>query len=221
MNALSSDNPLAQELIRAIGLSEAVHRFPISAHHIPGAANLLADAGSRAWTEPHRSVWTDHALSWAQTQVPPHLCKIHSTFSTIYRPQHSALATSSRAKYASTWRQWNAWCNRHGYSPWLDSSRQHHSLQVMLFSIECWRPRPPAPSNSAATVLSKIGHISWYYRRHRGFPVGLHAGHKLALQGLPRPPQRKRPTTVRILWQLSSKCDFSNTHDRVLWGLRS
>ncbi|POM60524.1 hypothetical protein PHPALM_30622 [Phytophthora palmivora] len=46
-NNLASNNTFAQELNRCIGLAEAAYRFRVSAEHLPGAVNTIADAGSR------------------------------------------------------------------------------------------------------------------------------------------------------------------------------
>lgn len=83
-----SDNRLAQELIRVLGLCEATSRFRISTHHLPGAINLAADAASRAWSEPYRYRWTNYSRDWIQTPVPPDARYLYKTFSQIYRPTH-------------------------------------------------------------------------------------------------------------------------------------
>lgn len=83
-----SDNRLAQELIRVLGLCEATSRFRISTHHLPGAINLAADAASRAWSEPYRYRWTIYSRDWIQTPVPPDARYLYKTFSQIYRPTH-------------------------------------------------------------------------------------------------------------------------------------
>lgn len=70
-------------------------------------------------------------------------------------------------------------------------------------------------------VLSKISHISWRYLRNRGYPVGLHDGHNLALRGmhhLSRAPARKEPITTDLLRTIRSLCNLASAHNRVLWG---
>ncbi|EGZ23018.1 hypothetical protein PHYSODRAFT_324285 [Phytophthora sojae] len=99
--------------------------------------------------------------------------------------------------------------------------RQQDSAQLIRFAVFCWRPAPPARGNSASTILSKIGHLSWIHRRFCGFPVGLHEGHQLAMRGMSRlspPPQRKDPFTVDLLRCMRSQLKFDSTHDRVLRG---
>ncbi|KAF1326722.1 hypothetical protein FI667_g8221, partial [Globisporangium splendens] len=58
-NKLPSGNPIAQELLIAIGLAEAIYDFRVSLSHMPGNTNAMADVGSRSWTEPNKSTWTD------------------------------------------------------------------------------------------------------------------------------------------------------------------
>ncbi|EGZ30159.1 hypothetical protein PHYSODRAFT_476324 [Phytophthora sojae] len=64
-NRLSSSNPLAQVLNRAIGLAEAIFGFRISCGHLPGAINTMADAGSRAWTSPFSDTWSNLSSAWS------------------------------------------------------------------------------------------------------------------------------------------------------------
>jgi hypothetical protein len=121
----------------------------------------------------------------------------------------------------ATWRQWYAWCGSQGLSPWLAGNRFRDSTQLIRFAVFCWRPPPPVRGNSASTILSKIGHISWFHQRFCGFFVGLHEDHLLAMRGMSRlspPPQRKEPFTVALLRSMRNQCDFNSAHDRVLWG---
>ncbi|KAF1313867.1 hypothetical protein FI667_g16910, partial [Globisporangium splendens] len=45
-------NPFAQLLLRLLALLEVKHQFYVTASHIPGAGNVMADGGSRAWESP-------------------------------------------------------------------------------------------------------------------------------------------------------------------------
>ncbi|EGZ18254.1 hypothetical protein PHYSODRAFT_409988, partial [Phytophthora sojae] len=69
-NRLASNNPLAQDLNRAIGLAEAVFGFRILCGHLPGSSNTMTDAGSRAWTPPYDKLWTNLSSAWQQIPVP-------------------------------------------------------------------------------------------------------------------------------------------------------
>ncbi|ETM30559.1 hypothetical protein L914_21764, partial [Phytophthora nicotianae] len=132
-----------------------------------------------------------------------------------------ALAESSHHKYAATSKQWCRWCTSAGTSPWLTGDRKADSTQLIAFAISCWHRAGGSQGNSASTILSKLGHINWYHRRIFGYSVGLHAGHRLAMQGMSRlspTPRRKRPVSAILLRRLRSNCDFKSENDRVLWG---
>ncbi|KAJ8575551.1 hypothetical protein ON010_g3664 [Phytophthora cinnamomi] len=60
-----------------------------SAGQVPGACNTLADAGSRAWTAPHNTIWPNFTSSWTQDQIPSQLRHIYRTFSMTCKPNHS------------------------------------------------------------------------------------------------------------------------------------
>lgn len=87
-NRLHSDNLFAQELLRAIGLCESAQRFRVSAGHLPGKCNTLADAGSRQHTDRLARLWTNATGSWTQTPVPPRFRKIYQSFSANFNPEH-------------------------------------------------------------------------------------------------------------------------------------
>ncbi|OWZ09218.1 hypothetical protein PHMEG_00018115 [Phytophthora megakarya] len=191
-----SDNTLAQELIRALGLSEATSRFRISTRHLPGAINIAAS----------------HSSS------PGHLTSVQDLLAKL---QAHALAGSSNKKYATTWKQWCHWCSSTGASPWLKGDRSIDSNQLIALALYYWQRPDGTRCNTASTILSKLGHISWYHRRVRGYAVGLHEGHKLAMQGMSRlspTPKRKRPVSVIPLHRLRSNCGFRLAHNRVLGG---
>lgn len=129
--------------------------------------------------------------------------------------QHPLLVSGD--DLAGTWEQWVTWCSSRDDPQRLPARQSDHSEQLALFAVYCWR----GSSVSRFTVLSKISHISWRHLLDRGYPVGLHEGHQLALRGLhrlPREPVRKDPITIRFLRAVRSLCDFSSAHDRVLWA---
>jgi hypothetical protein len=88
INRLASKNVFGQEINRAIGLAEAVYNVRLSAHHLPGVCNRMADAGSRAWSEPYSSLWTHLSADWRQVPVPERWRKIYSQFSATCSPSH-------------------------------------------------------------------------------------------------------------------------------------
>ncbi|EGZ21530.1 hypothetical protein PHYSODRAFT_329463 [Phytophthora sojae] len=66
------DNPYAQMLLRLIALLEVRHGFCLSAEHIPGSENVMADAGSRSWeSRAKAAAFTKLCVGWSQVTVPP------------------------------------------------------------------------------------------------------------------------------------------------------
>jgi hypothetical protein len=95
-NRLHSDNPFAQELLRAIGLCEVTQRFRVSAGHLPGKCNVLADAGSRQNTDRLARIWTNTTGAWTQTTVPARFRKIYRSFSASFNPEHWPTRATAR-----------------------------------------------------------------------------------------------------------------------------
>ncbi|ETN03639.1 hypothetical protein PPTG_23763 [Phytophthora nicotianae INRA-310] len=85
---LQSRSGFGQEINRAIGLAEAVFRIRLSAHHLPGSINRMADAGSRSWSSPYSHLWSILSSGWTQVQVPAHWRKIYKEFSANCNPVH-------------------------------------------------------------------------------------------------------------------------------------
>ncbi|OWZ16329.1 hypothetical protein PHMEG_0009895 [Phytophthora megakarya] len=58
---------------RLLSLIELHYRIKLSAEHIPGRLNTMADAGSRAWSERNTlwDLWTNVSFSWKQVAVTP------------------------------------------------------------------------------------------------------------------------------------------------------
>ncbi|OWY91400.1 hypothetical protein PHMEG_00040035 [Phytophthora megakarya] len=87
-NKLHSKNSFSQEINRYIGLAEAYFNLRVSVDHIPGARNSMADAASRAWTEPHKSRWSNFSSCWNQVPIPPNCRKLYTNFSSSFKPNH-------------------------------------------------------------------------------------------------------------------------------------
>ncbi|ETP21217.1 hypothetical protein F441_05196 [Phytophthora nicotianae CJ01A1] len=87
-NSLSSREPLAQEQNRVLGALEARLGLRVSAEHLPGASNYLADLGSQGWSGT--------GLTRRPQDLLQHLVVL----------QQSSLAESSLRQYAITWKQW-------------------------------------------------------------------------------------------------------------------
>ncbi|KAG3115213.1 hypothetical protein PI125_g5737 [Phytophthora idaei] len=87
-NSLGSSNRFAQQLNRCIDFVEARCRFRISAAHLPGIYNVLADAGSRQNDISYRKVFTNGVSGWTQVPVSSSLRYIYKDFSAIFKPRH-------------------------------------------------------------------------------------------------------------------------------------
>lgn len=83
-NSLGSYHRFSKELNRSIGLIEAVYGIRISAEHIPGVANVLADAGSRPRNRALNKLFDDFCSDWVRVQVPAQLRHLYKNFSTLF-----------------------------------------------------------------------------------------------------------------------------------------
>ena len=73
-NKLASPNAYGQQLLRQMGLVMARHRLHLSANHISGGCNHMADAGSRSSSCPKSAqIWSSFINSWSRRQVPGYL----------------------------------------------------------------------------------------------------------------------------------------------------
>lgn len=66
----ASRQPRAQLYNRLLSLAEFNYSLVCTAAHVPGVENIMADAGSRAWTasDPLYTTWTNLSCGW--TQIP-------------------------------------------------------------------------------------------------------------------------------------------------------
>jgi hypothetical protein len=87
-NMLSAQHPQAQELNRCIGFLEAALQLHVSAAHLPGALNVVADAGSRLNDPRSRALFTNVVRDWSQVPVPPRFRAICNDFSSSFKPHH-------------------------------------------------------------------------------------------------------------------------------------
>lgn len=133
-NRLASANPMAQELIRAIGLAEAMFGLRMSARHLPGRMNTMADVGSRAWGEPYQSQWSNLSAAWHQVPVPTNIRKIYSAFSMNFKPSQwpSARDPSTRPAGASGVSGATRGVTRRGYPTTSGPSRTNSSGLLFL-----------------------------------------------------------------------------------------
>ncbi|EGZ07334.1 hypothetical protein PHYSODRAFT_528437 [Phytophthora sojae] len=146
----------------------------------------MADAASRAWTDPYKTVWTNFSVSWEQTAVPPIFRKLYTNFSKDFNPAHWP-----RHQTLNTQLLGHSGC---------DGPRKCDCLNgYPLFAIYCWKFgwNSSERGNSTSTVPSKLCHISWYHKRFVRYKVGLSPGHQLAVVGMRRedpPTNPKAPS---------------------------
>ncbi|KAG6945956.1 hypothetical protein JG688_00016337 [Phytophthora aleatoria] len=70
-NKRSSRNNTAQLLLRLLSLMENHFNFFTAAAHIPGASNIMADAGLRVWQSTDKAAeFANLSFGWTQVQVP-------------------------------------------------------------------------------------------------------------------------------------------------------
>lgn len=86
-NTLNSPNQLGQRLCRKLGLSIARCGIHVSAQHLPGEQNTMADAGSRIWESPvHFAKWSTLSKGWSRCQVEATLRKAYITSNDVATP---------------------------------------------------------------------------------------------------------------------------------------
>ncbi|ETL50651.1 hypothetical protein F441_00146 [Phytophthora nicotianae CJ01A1] len=77
-NNLNSREPLSQELNRVLGSIEAQWALHVSAEHLPGAVNTMADLGSRAWDGHRLTKWKLLTKTWTQIPISNAIRKSYS-----------------------------------------------------------------------------------------------------------------------------------------------
>lgn len=86
--SLASSNPYVQELTRCLGLHAIASKLHVSAVHIAGTANTMADAGSRPHSPHLQALWATMSADWTEDRVSPCLRHVYRTFSSNFAPQH-------------------------------------------------------------------------------------------------------------------------------------
>ncbi|CAK4345630.1 unnamed protein product, partial [Aphanomyces euteiches] len=213
-DSLSSTNTYTRELNRCLARHLALNRLHVSATHIPGHLNVLADAGSRL-SSPHHTALdgvnqrmvVNSGASHPALPVPP-----------ASALQLAVLAPSSKQRYITIWNEWRRYATSKNFHPILDARCEIHSARLLQFAKHLWHP---ATSNSISTIRGKLSIVSWFHQCHSNYAVGLTRSHSIEFAGLAR--QRhdnlaKAPASIAILRPLRSSLDLSITHDRVLWA---
>ncbi|OWZ20800.1 hypothetical protein PHMEG_0004737 [Phytophthora megakarya] len=118
-NTLAAVNaqPVFSTRITAIALEEARYHFYMSATHISGVENVMADAGSRIWGSKTKArEFTNLRDDWVQVTIPPNSRKLSQAWALL---RAGALSGSSRIAYSRAWKQWVSLCQFMQYLPWL------------------------------------------------------------------------------------------------------
>lgn len=78
-------------ILRVVSLLEAILGIRISARHIPGELNAVADAGSRVWSAPSfAATFANACSSWSQVQIEDTWMRPLTLWRTISEQNHSA-----------------------------------------------------------------------------------------------------------------------------------
>ncbi|EGZ22136.1 hypothetical protein PHYSODRAFT_490299 [Phytophthora sojae] len=185
-NKLASSNPFSQELNRVLGAVEAQHGIRVSADHLAGARNTLADLGSRAWVGSSLDQFSNLVAMWQERE---------DLRSTLFALQLRSLADSSQRTYRSSWQQWCQYRRSRQLPIWLPrNDPDEQSLQLALFAVQCWR----TSGIGFATIQSKLSHVGRYHCIKYGTRPKLNDGHHLALRGLRRTASASRPRAPSV-----------------------
>jgi hypothetical protein len=82
----ASRQPLAQLYNRLLSLAEVNYSLTCTAEHVAGVENIMADAGSRAWSAEHAlyPTWTNLSRGWTQVSVAPPFDDLSQLWQTHY-----------------------------------------------------------------------------------------------------------------------------------------
>ncbi|GMF28067.1 unnamed protein product [Phytophthora fragariaefolia] len=129
-----------------------VREHMISADHIPGATNWMADAASRAWAEPFLTRWTNFASSWMQTSMPQDFLNLFNPRLWPRRPGPSMRAHGRNGALGASG------CDLlSGSEKTLEALVSARPLGTYCW---CYGWGNPGVRNSASTVLSKVIHVA-------------------------------------------------------------
>ncbi|GMF33887.1 unnamed protein product [Phytophthora fragariaefolia] len=145
---LASSNPFSQEINRIFGALEAEQRIHVSAKHLAGSTNFLADLGSCAWSNPRLAQWPELTSSWSQVTVPESVQKAYNgSWSPFSSDPFRHLQTAIRRHVG----EWISFCHRIGRSPWLP---EHDPLSHIKWHHKVFAGFKPAIDASHATAIS-------------------------------------------------------------------
>ncbi|OWZ16116.1 hypothetical protein PHMEG_00010137 [Phytophthora megakarya] len=200
-NRHAARNPHAQMLLQILSLQEVCHNFYVTADHIPGVENVMADAGS---------------------YHPAEIAETLAGLGAVLR--EGSLAESSQKAYSRSWRQWVSWCTFMRYTPWLPRGATAESTaQLGGFAVFLWKfgMNRRQVGNSYGTICSKLCAVRWHHRYELRYDPGVNEQHVLLLRGIRRftsPVAKQQRLTPSLLRRIYSLLDTVQTHHQLLRG---
>ncbi|KDO25559.1 hypothetical protein SPRG_22230 [Saprolegnia parasitica CBS 223.65] len=157
--SLYSGNRYGANINRHIAVAQAVHRLHVSARHIPGCNNTLADAGSRASVEPFKSMWENETASWSETPIPSHMRHMYQTFDlNTLQPWLSALGQDTHKYGASGQHSAPVTASANSFPALQSNKTQHYAHSQVISStgptLQIAQARSEASWQSSAGTTS-------------------------------------------------------------------
>ncbi|OWZ15087.1 LOW QUALITY PROTEIN: hypothetical protein PHMEG_00011335 [Phytophthora megakarya] len=123
----ASRHHIVQLYNRLLSFVEFEHKLVFTAENIPGRLNVMANAGSRAWTKTH-PLWCR-----SPTSIRRSLKRMGATLC------GAAIARTITTKYRAHWIQWKEFTKFMCLSPWLNKTGRSSSEKLANFAIYLWR----------------------------------------------------------------------------------
>ena len=156
---LASVNTFSANINRHLAVAQAVHRLHVSARHVPGCDNTLADAGSREESLTLTALWAAATDGWTETTVPTQLRFMYKAFDpSTLQPWLEALAGDTTLSGKSGPHGDGLRATGSGCPPTSKNMQQHYNTSPSTSSIAQSRPTVPAPS--AGNSQSSVGSTS-------------------------------------------------------------
>ncbi|POM65663.1 Hypothetical protein PHPALM_18590, partial [Phytophthora palmivora] len=147
----ASRQPMAQLYNRLLSLAEFNYSIVCTAEHIPGAENIMADAGSRAWSREDQlfDTWTNLSFGWKQVPVV-------TPYDNLSRLWEHAVADTTSTKYTQYWQQWAQFSRFMKWHPWIKGDTEETTSKLGMFAIFCWRYGWKGQGNQYETLRLKL-----------------------------------------------------------------
>ncbi|EEY64408.1 uncharacterized protein PITG_21748 [Phytophthora infestans T30-4] len=206
-NKRASKHPTAQLYNRLLSLAEFQYNLVCTATHIPGKLNVMADAGSRAWSSNDQAakLWTNFSAPWLQDHIEPPFDDLSAVWDRCYSDtpwQALPIPNISRigVNGADSRTKWG------GYFATVSWAHGANRYQR---------------GNQLGTINLKLASVKWFHRRYKDLTLPATPRLAMLLQGIKRlssPKRKKQPLTMPFLRLLRRSLDFSKPRQRLLWG---